>query len=113
LARLSNAALHQAKERSQDNENDSQESDDEAKDQTRAARHSKSTGEVRPDTMAFYKGTPWWVILTQAKIKYRRHIALNHGFPDRDDHLGEAREILLKAIKDFKGENESLDFSEH
>jgi hypothetical protein len=113
LAQLSNAALLQAKKHGQpeDNENHSQESDAEDQDQARAARHSKSLGGVKPDTMAYYKGTPWWVILTEAKIKYRCHIALNHGFPDRDEHLGEARDILLEAIEDFKGKNGSLDQS--
>jgi hypothetical protein len=62
--------------------------------------------------MAYYKGTPWRVILMQAKIKYRRHIALNHGFPDRDEHLGDARDILLEAIEEFKGENGIVDESE-
>jgi hypothetical protein len=113
LARLTAAALHQAKEHAQDDVDDprARESDDENQEPTRAARHSKSNGEVKPDTMAYYKGTPWWAILTQAKIKYRRHIALVHGFPDRDEHLGDARDILLEAIEDFVGENEILDQS--
>src|ERR1700678_2261643 len=67
LARLSAAALHQAnlKKHSQDNEHEEapQESDDEGQDQGRAARHSKSTGQAKPDTMAYYKGTHWWVVL--------------------------------------------------
>ena len=90
-----------------------QEDDDGDQDQGlgRAVRHSKSNGEVKPDTMAFYKGTPWWAILMKAKIKYRRHIALNHGFPDRDEHLGDARDILLEAIDEFKAENEIHDQS--
>lgn len=62
--------------------------------------------------MAYYRGTPWIAILTQAKIKYRRHIVINHGFPDRDEHLGNAREVLLHAIEEFKNENETLDLSE-
>lgn len=113
LARLSTAALHQAEKHVQDDENNPQESDneDQPEDHVRAARHSKSTGEAKPDTMAYYRGTSWWVVLTQAKIKYRRHIALNHGFPDRDQHLGDAREILLEAIEEFKGENGILDQS--
>ena len=110
LARLSAAALHQAKEHSQE-ENNHQESDDEDQDQARAARHSKSTGELKPDTMTYYKGTSWYFILMQAKIKYRRHIALNHGFPDRDEHLGDARDILLEAIEEFKTENGNVDRS--
>jgi hypothetical protein len=112
------AALHQNARRSK-NENNPQEtreeSDDEDQDEDnlkeRAARHSKSTGIAKPDTMAYYKGTAWWVILTQAKIKYRRHIALHHGFPDRDEHLGDARDILLQTIEEFKDENEILDQS--
>ena len=62
--------------------------------------------------MAYYRGTPWKAILTQAKIKYRRHIALNHGFPDCDEHLGSVRDILLLAIEEFKNENETLNQSE-
>jgi hypothetical protein len=118
LARLTNAALHQAKQHGQDVDDnpqaqeDEDEDQDQDQDQARAARHSKSTGEVRPDTMAYYKGTPWWVILTNAKIKYRRHIALNHGFPDREEHLCDAHDILLEAIEDFKDENGFLDHSE-
>jgi hypothetical protein len=114
LARLSAAALHQAKEHSQEDENNPRlgESDDEDEDQARAARHSKSTGEVRPDTMAYYRGTSWWFILLQAKIKYRRHIALNHGFPDRDEHLGDARDILLEAMEEFVKEDGIIDQSE-
>lgn len=111
LARLSAAALQQVEDHSQEDENNPQESDDEGlgQDQARAARHSKSTGEAKPDTMAYYRGTPWWFILTQAKIKYRRHIALNHGFPDRDEHLGDARDILLEAIGEYNDENGILD----
>jgi hypothetical protein len=112
LAQLATAGLHQAT-LGQDGEpeDNHEESDDEDQDHSRAARHSKSTGEVKPDTMAYYKGTSWWVILTQAKIKYRRHIALNHGFPDRDEHLSDARDILLEVIEEFKAENEMLDQS--
>jgi hypothetical protein len=114
LARLSTAARHQAAKHNQDNEDNPQESDneDQDQDQARAARHSRSTGEIKPDTMAYYKGTPWWVILMQAKIKYRRHIAVNHGFPDRDQYLVDARDILLEAIDEFKTENEIHDQSE-
>ena len=115
LARLSAAALHQAnlKKHSQDNEHEEapQESDDEGHDQGRAARHSKSTGEAKPDTMAYYKGTHWWAILKEAKITYRRHIALYHGFPDRDEDLGDAHDILLEAIKDYQAENKIPDQS--
>ena len=60
----------------------------------------------------YYRGTPWKAILTQSKIKYQRHIALNHGFPDCDEHLGSARDILLLAIEEFKNENETLNQSE-
>ena len=111
MARLATAALHQARRLDEDDEDNPQETDDEEEDQMRATRHSRSTGEVKPDTMAYYKGTPWWAILTQAKIKYRRHIAINHGFPDRDQHLVDARDILLEAIDEFKTENEILDHS--
>jgi hypothetical protein len=110
LAQLSAVALHQVDEHSQEEENDPQESNDEG--QTRAARHSRSTGEVKSDTMAYYKGTPWWFILTQAKIKYRHHIALNHGFPDRDTHLGDAHNVLLEAIEEYNQDNEILDQSQ-
>jgi hypothetical protein len=117
LARLSTAAIHQAAVHQANNhtqdhvENNPQESDSEPEDNSRAPRHSRSTGELRPDTMAYYRGTPWMAILTQAKIKYRRHIVLNHGFPDRDAHLGNARDILLQAIEEFKDENGVLDQS--
>ena len=111
LARLSTAALHQAKQDSQEDEDIPQEpeSDNEDEDQARAARHSKSTGDVKPDTMAYYKGTSWWAILMQAKIKYRCHIALNHGFPDCDEYLCDARDILLETIEEFKTANGILD----
>ena len=102
-------AHHQAKEHIQEDEDNFQDSDDEDQDQTRAACHSKSTGEVKPDVISYYKGTPWWAILMKAKIKYRHHIALNHGFPDHDLHLGDAREVLLEAINKFKIDNEILD----
>ena len=59
--------------------------------------------------MAYYRGTPWSAILAQAKIKYRRHIALIHGFPDRDEHLCDAHDILLEAIEEFKAEGRILD----
>jgi hypothetical protein len=113
LSRLSTAALHQANKHGQDRKDNTlaQESDDEDQDDDkgRAARHSKSNGEAKPDTMAYYKGTPWWAILTKAKLKYRRHIALNHGFPDRDEFLCDAHDILLEEIEEFKGENGILD----
>jgi hypothetical protein len=116
LARLSTAALHQAKKHDQDDEDKTKEIDDESEDDkqndhSRAARHSRSTGQVKADTLAYYRGTPWAAILTHAKIKYRRHIALNHGFPDRDEHLCDARDILLEAIEEYKGENEVFDES--
>ena len=47
----------------------------------------------------------------QAKIKYRHHIALNHGFPDRDEHLGDAHDILLEVIEEFKAKNGNVDQS--
>jgi hypothetical protein len=114
LARLAAAALHQAKIHNQDDENNLRESDDdqdgqdEEQDQ-RATRHSKSSGQTKPDTLAYYKGTPWWAILMNAKMKYRLHITLNHGFPDRDDHLCDARNILLEAIDEFKVEHDIVD----
>lgn len=115
LDRLTAAAFHQTKKHGQDDKENPQESDDEDpeedKDQPRAARHSKYNGERKPDTMVYYRGTPWSAILTQAKIKYRRHIALNHGFPDRDEHLCDARDILLEAIEEYKNENGILDQS--
>jgi hypothetical protein len=111
-AQLTTAALRQSKEHSQDDVDNPQEDDDEDQEPAgRAARHSKSTGEAKPDTMVYYKGTPWCAILTQAKLKYRRHIALVHGFPERDGHLSDARDILLEAIEEFKGENGILDES--
>ena len=111
LDRLAAAALHQAKEQSRDDVDNPQKGDDDSEDQepVRAARHSKSTGELKPDTMAYYRGTPWSAILAQAKIKYRRHIALVHGFPDRDEHLCDAHDILLEAIEEFKAEGGILD----
>jgi len=113
MARLSAAALHQAKKHGQDDERNPHETDDEDQDEdqdrSRAARHSKSTGEAKADTLTYYRGTHWSAILTQAKIKYRRHIALNHGFPDRDEHLCDARDILLETIDEFKDSNEILD----
>jgi hypothetical protein len=59
--------------------------------------------------MAYYKNTPWWAILTKAKVKYRHHIAFNHGFPNRDEHLCDAHDILLEEIEVFKGEDGILD----
>ena len=114
LSQLSTAARRQAMEHDQDEEDNPQESDNEGQDQdqARAARHSKSTGEIKPDTMAYYKGTPWWAILMQAKIKYRRHIAVNHGFPDCDQYLVDAHDILLEVIDEFKTENEVHDQGE-
>lgn len=111
LARLTKAAVHQADNHSQDVPQES-DGEDLNQDNARAARHSKSTGELKPDTMAYYRGTPWSAILTQAKIKYRRHIALNHGFPDRDMHLCNARDILHLAIEEYKEENGIVDESE-
>ena len=113
MSRLSTAGLHQANHYGQDSKVNTlaQESDDENqdKDQARAARHSKSSGEAKPDTMAYYRDTHWWAILTKAKLKYRRHIALNHGFPDRDEYLCDAHDILLEEIEEFKTENGILD----
>jgi hypothetical protein len=117
LARLSTAALHQleAKKHGRDDPEETDDAGEQNEDQdhssSRAARHSKSTGEVKADTLTYYKGTPWAEILRQAKIKYRRHIALNHGFPDRDEHLCDAREILFEAIEEFKSEHGILDQS--
>jgi hypothetical protein len=113
LTRLSTAARHQVNKLGQDIEDNppAKESDDDDRDedQARAARHSKSNGQAKPDTMAYYKNTPWWAILTKAKVKYRRHIAFNHGFPNRDEHLCDAHDILLEEIEVFKGEDGILD----
>ena len=54
LDQLAAAALHQAKEQSRDDMDNPQKGDDDSEDQepVRAACHSKSTGELKPDTMA-------------------------------------------------------------
>ena len=79
---------------------------------TRAARHSKSTGEARPDTLKYYKGTSWNSVLENAKMKYRRHIALYHGFPDRDTDLGDATKLIAEAIAEFEDNDGILDDGE-
>ena len=113
LSRLSTASLHQANIHGRNSKDNTlaQDSDEENQDedQARATRHSKSNGEAKDDTMAYYKGTPWWGILMKAKLKYRRHIALNHGFPDREEYLCDAHDILLEEIEEFKAENGVLD----
>lgn len=54
MAWLSTAALHQAKKHGQDDKENSHKPDDEDQnedqDHSRAAHHSKSTGDVKPDT---------------------------------------------------------------
>ncbi|KAF8812145.1 hypothetical protein BYT27DRAFT_7207910 [Phlegmacium glaucopus] len=117
LQRLSAAANRQAFHQrnhhaAQDsNAEESEGADDEVQDyaKTRAARNSNSSGNAKPDTLAFYKGSSWSSILVQAKIKYRRHIALHHGFPDRDEHLVDARKILFEVIAQFKDEGGVID----
>ena len=109
LARLSTAASCQANMCGQGDEDNLQDSDDEDQNQARAAHHSKSTGEVKADMMSYYRNTPWWAILMQAKIKFHRHIALHHGFPNCDEHLSEACDVLLEAIEEFQTENDIAD----
>jgi hypothetical protein len=83
---------------------DDQVSDEEPQ-QQRAPRHSKSNGaNIRPDTLAYYKGSPWKTVLERAKVKYRRFISLYHAFPTRDDHLDEAERILTDTIVECRDE---------
>ena len=103
LAWLLTAASRQANMCGQGDEDNLQDSDDKDQNQAQDAHHSKSTGEVKANTMS-YRNTPWWAILMQAKIKFHHHIALHHGFPDRDEHLSEAHNVLLEAIEEFQTE---------
>lgn len=109
LDTLSNVATYQMTNRKRNNtaaqENNVDAAVDESSDEevrTRAPRHSKSTGEAKPDTLAYYKGTTWTSILIWAKVKYSRHIALYHGFPDRDEHLADATKILAETIEEYR-----------
>ena len=118
LNRLSNAAMYQMNNRKRNNtaqENDVDAETEESSGEqvrTRAPRHSKSIGEAKPDTLAYYKGTSWSSILIRAKAKYARHIALYHGFPDRDEHLAEATKILTGTIEEYKNEGNIIDARE-
>lgn len=78
----------------------------------RAPRHSKSTGEARPDTLKYYKGTSWTAVLENAKMMYRRHIALYHAFPDRDIDLGDATKLVAEAMSQFEQDEGILDDGE-
>ena len=75
----------------------------------RAPRHSKSSGEARPDTLKYYKGTSWISVLENAKLMYRRHIALYHAFPECDTDLGDATKIVAEAMTEFKQDGGILD----
>jgi len=116
LETLSNAANYQMENHkrnntaAQDDTADEESSDEQVR--TRAPRHSKSTGEAKPDTLVYYRGTPWSSILIWAKVKYSRHIALYHGFPDRDKHLADATKILAEAIEEFRNEGAIIDARE-
>ena len=63
LETLSNAANYQMENHkrnntaAQDDTADEESSDEQVR--TRAPRHSKSTGEAKPDTLVYYRGTPW------------------------------------------------------
>jgi hypothetical protein len=40
-----------------------------------------------------------------AKNNMRRHVALINAFPERDHHLCEAENVLIKTITDYKEEH--------
>jgi hypothetical protein len=114
LTRLSIAATHQANNCQHDNNDIDMQSGAESDhlEQKRATRHSKSTGEAKPDTLKYYKGTSWSSVLEKAKMKYRRHIALRHGFPDRDTDLGDASKLIAEAMAEFEDDGGILNDSE-
>ena len=116
LSRLSAIAIHQAENHEHDQHNNvnTEESDNEneEEDQAQAARDSKSTSIIKPNTLAYYKGSSWSAILTQAKVKYHHHIALHHGFPNLDKHLSDAHKIPFEAMAEYKDENGIINKSE-
>jgi len=60
--------------------------------------------------MAYYPGA-WHTVLQAAKVKYRRHVYLNHAFPERSRHLSTATRLLTNEIARAEEEGTVLDHS--
>ena len=76
----------------------------------RACRNSKRVGtSSNPTTLKHYSQT-WQPMLVVAKNYMRRHVALINAFPERDNNLNEAGNILIKTITEYR-EEFSLDDS--
>ena len=106
LARLRAATTEQ----NLDNEENSEQSD--APSQKRAPRKAKEYNNVDPETLSYYPET-WKIVLTRAKVKYRRHIFLNQAFPKRGHDLITAREILIETIAECEEDGDVLDNSKY
>jgi hypothetical protein len=77
--------------------------DDSAPTRERARRNSKIPNGTtpKPTTLKYYSKA-WQSMLIAAKNNMRRHVALVHAFPERDNHLNEANNILIKTIAEYK-----------
>ena len=83
------------------NENEDDDGDEEGPTRTRAVRHSKSTGIIKPTTANYYSHS-WKAALVQAKYEFRRYIILHNLFPLRDLHLSDAASLLSQVITGMK-----------
>lgn len=97
-------------ENSSDNDNGQAQSELDEENVTthqRARRNSKIPhgGTIPKPTTLKYYSKPWQSMLMLAKNNMRRHVALVNAFPERDHHLCEAENILIKTITEYKEEH--------
>ena len=84
--------------------------DDESGQSQHAPRHSKSRGEISPQSLKYYEGS-WQEALRMAKQRFRCYTILYNVFPVRDIHLPEATQIIARVVEDMKdpeGQNQII-----
>jgi hypothetical protein len=76
----------------------------------RAARHSKTHGDAKPNHLSYYSGS-WVDVLVAARNDYRRFLHITDPFPERNkDNLKDAHDILLEVIGEHVEMGGELDY---
>lgn len=74
---------------------------------TRARRNTRRTA-IKPTTLAYYP-TAWKSFLQLAKQEYRLHIATIHAFPEKENHLHEARDVIARLMLSWTSAGDYLE----
>ena len=58
--------------------------------------------------MCYYTGT-WRATIEAAKLQFQKFVVLQNAFPTREEHIGDAHEILYEIISTFQGSGRIFD----